>query len=154
MARREVLVEEHSNASIDNVFKLLATTSTWSNWTPFSKVERVVDSTLDDKNDLSNFDKVGSVKELTFLGLKSREKLISLTEPNEFVYTYLKGGFEKLLRNHRGVVTLSREDRGTYIKWEGFFDDRFVGSGLIVKALVTPFIKKCASGLARYAEKL
>ncbi len=154
MAKREILVEEHSGAPIENVFKLLITTTTWSNWTPFSNVERVVDSELDDKYDSDDFDRVGSVKELTFLGVKSREKLISFNEPDEFVYTYIKGGFEKLLKNHRGVVTLSKEDSGTYIKWEGFFEDRFFGSGLVVKSLVTPFIKRCARGLARYAEKI
>ncbi|NNN21079.1 MAG: SRPBCC family protein [Acidimicrobiales bacterium] len=152
MAKRELLVEAQSSAPIGTVFKLLATTPTWSNWTPFSSVERVADSTMNPKSE--DFDAVGSVKELTFMGLKSREKLISLTEPNEFVYTYLSGGFAKLLKNHRGVVSLSSQENGTYIKWEGFFEDRFAGSGLIVKALVTPFIKKCANGLARYAEKI
>jgi Polyketide cyclase / dehydrase and lipid transport len=133
-----------SRAPRPEVFRLLADSSTWSSWTPFTTVTVVEQAP-------GGGEGVGSVKETRLRGLTGREKIVALTPDRQFSYAYVKGAFAPYIRDYVAIVDLDDDGDGTAIHWHSTYRSRFPGSGPLIRRTLRSFVQRCADGLAAAA---
>jgi len=133
-----------SAASRHEVFRLLADSSTWSRWTPFSAVTLVSPGG-------NGGEGVGAVKETRFRGMSGGERIVAFTPDRQLSYAYVKGIFTPYIRDYVAVVDLDDDGDGTTIHWHSTFRARFPGSGWMPRRILGPFLQRCADGLAMAA---
>jgi uncharacterized protein YndB with AHSA1/START domain len=139
-----ISVTAHSAASPHEVFRLLADSSTWSQWTPFSHVTEVAPGP-------DGGDGVGAVKQTRYRGMTGRERIVAITPDRQLAYAYIKGVFTASIRDYVAVVDLDDEGDGTVIHWRSTFRARFPGSGWLPRRILKAFLQRCADGLAEEA---
>jgi hypothetical protein len=135
-----------STGSRHDVFRLLADSSTWTTWTPFSEVTVVEPAP-------GGGEGVGAVRQTRLRGMTGRERIVSVTPDRQLSYVYIKGVLGPYIRNYVAVVDLddAADDGGTSIHWHSTFHARFPGSGWLPRRSLEAFIQKCADGLASAA---
>ena len=133
-----------STGSRHDVYRLLADSSTWSHWTPFSEV------TLRERSP-DGGEGVGAIKQTRFGGLTGRERILTLTPDRQMSYAYIKGVFTPYIRHYVAVVDLKDDPDGTVIIWRSTFSARFPGSGWLPRRILSSFLQRCADGLAAAA---
>jgi uncharacterized protein YndB with AHSA1/START domain len=145
MARQlSISVTARSAGPRHEVYRLLADSSTWSRWTPFTAVT-LVEKAPDGSEG------VGSVKETRYRGGRGRERIVALTPDRRLSYAYIKGSFTPLLRDYVAVVDLDDDGEGTLIRWASTFYARFPGSAWLPRRILTAFLQRCVDGLAAAA---
>jgi hypothetical protein len=134
-----------STGSRHDVFRLLADSTTWPRWTPFTDVSLIEQAP-------DGGEGVGAVKQTRFRGMTGRERIVSFTPDRQLSYVYIKGALGRSIRDYVAVVDLDDAgDGGTSIRWHSTFYARFPGSGWLPRRSLAAFIQKCADGLASAA---
>jgi Polyketide cyclase / dehydrase and lipid transport len=133
-----------STGSRHEVYKLLADSSTWAAWTPFTKVTLVEPSP-------DGGEGVGSVKQTRFRAMTGRERIVALVPDRQLSYAYIKGVFTPSIRDYVATVELEDDGAGTVIHWRSTFYERFPGSGRLPRRTLETFLQRCADGLAAAA---
>jgi hypothetical protein len=136
----------HSEASRHEVYRLLSDSTTWSRWSPFSSVTLIEQAP-------GGGEGPGSVKQTRYRGLTGRERVVSATPDRQMSYAYLKGALAPYMLDYVGVIDLKDAEggTGTEIHWHSTFRPRFPGSGLLPRAILKRFLRRCADGLAEQA---
>jgi uncharacterized protein YndB with AHSA1/START domain len=130
-----------SSGSRPDVYRLLADRSTWTRWTPFSAVTLVEEAPAGGEG-------VGAVKQTSYRGMKSRERIVALSPDRQVSYIYIGGIFTPFIRDYVAVVDLDDDGEGTSIHWHSTFSERFPGSGWLPRRSIGAFVRRCAQGLA------
>ena len=130
--------------SRSEVYRLLADSSTWSAWSPFSEVTLVEEAP-------GGGEGVGAVKQTRFRGRTSREQFVALSPDRQLSYAYRKGILTPFIRDYVAVVDLDDDGEGTSIHWHSAFSERFPGSGWLPRRSIGVFVRQCAEGLASAA---
>jgi len=142
MARQfSISVKAHSTGSRSAVYRLLADSSTWSTWTPFSDVTLIEQSP-------GGGEGVGAVKQTRFRAMTGRERIVALTPDRQLSYAYVGGVFRPYMRDYVAVVDLEDDGDDTSIHWHSTYYSRFPGSGFLPRRSLEVFLQKCADGLA------
>lgn len=136
-----ISVTARSAGARRDVYRLLADSSTWSAWTPFSEVTVVEPAP-------GGGEAVGAVKQTRYRGMTGRERIVALDPDRQLAYTYTKGILMPCIRDYVGVVDLDDDGDGTSIHWHSTFRARFPGSGWLPRRSLSGFLQKCADGLA------
>ncbi len=126
------------------VYRLLADSSTWTDWSPIWRVtliERAPDGG----------EGVGAVKETRLPVTTGRERIVALTPDRQLSYAYLKGIFSPYFHGYVGVVDLDDDGGGTSIHGHSTFTERSPESEWISHRSIVVFIYECADGLAAAA---
>jgi hypothetical protein len=145
MARQfSISVRAHSTGSRSALYRLLADSSTWSTWTPFSDVTLIEEAP-------GGGEGVGAVKQTRFRALSGRERLVSMTPDRQLSYAYVGGVFRPDMHDYVAVVDLEDDAQGTSIHWHSTYYSRFAGSGRLPRRSLRAFLQKCADGLAATA---
>jgi uncharacterized protein YndB with AHSA1/START domain len=141
-----IVATARSTGSRHDVFRLLADSSTWPRWTPFTEVNVIEQAP-------GGGEGVGAVKRTRFRGMTGQERIVSLTPDRQLSYTYIKGVLGPYIRDYVAVVDLddAGDGGGTSIRWHSTFSARFPGSGWLPRRSLQAFIQKCADGLASAA---
>ena len=147
--QHSIVATARSTGSRHEVFRLLADSSTWSQWTPFTDVTLIEQAP-------GGGEGMGAVKQTRFRGMTGRERIVSLTPDRQLSYAYIKGVLGPYIRDYVAVVDLDDAggDGGTSIRWHSTFYARFPGSGWLPRRSLEAFIQKCADGLASAAAPL
>ena len=143
-----VRAEAESGASIETVWELLSTVSTWPTWSrhKLAHLERDGSPTPDG---------LGAIRILAVDPDKptkcNREEVVAFDPPNHFGYTLLSG---QPLYNYRSDVRLRPLPAGgTRINWESQFDTRGV-TGWTWVPIVRWILKRWSADLAAGAERV
>jgi hypothetical protein len=123
------------------VYRLLADSSTWSTWSPFTAVTLIEQAP-------GGGEGVGAVKHTRFRGMTGRERIVALTPDRQFSYAYIGGVLRPYIRDYVAVIDLEVEGDGTAIHWHSAYYSRFAGSGVLPRRSLSVFLQRCADGLA------
>jgi uncharacterized protein YndB with AHSA1/START domain len=141
--RSSYVVQEHSGAPPEVVFRLLADAPGWQHWAgpivPRSGWEPGAPQ-----------GGVGAVRRLGTGPLSSREEIVELEPPRRLGYVLRSG---ESLHHYRATVDLTPADGGgTRILWSGTVESRVPGVAPALRAVFHALVRGFARRLARAAE--
>ena len=137
-------IVEHSRASVDEVWALLADARGWSRWARFAR------SDLTREGDPAP-DGVGALRVFGTGPFKSHEEVLVFEPPHHLAYAIRKG---MPIVGYRADVYLEADGGGTTIRWESSFDHarpRFTNG--FYRWFLRTFLRDTARRLARAAER-
>jgi hypothetical protein len=137
-----VHAEAHSTASPDQVFRVLADTVRWPEWTPFTSASLEEPATGSDPNGL------GSLRRFQKGRTTSRERVVAYEPGRRLAYELVTG---LPLRDYHAEVTLRPADGGTAITWQSTFRPKVPGTGWIYRMALQKFISQLTPALAAHA---
>lgn len=126
------------------VFRLLAQTERWPEWSPMSA------AVLEQAAPGEDPEGVGAIRRFTTGRSTSRERVVAYEPGRQLSYELLSG---LPLRNYRADVTMEPKGGGTLITWHSEFEPARPGTGWLYRALLAKFIKRTARQLAAAAER-
>ncbi len=143
MGHNIVEVVRDTTASPDGVWRWLADASSWSEWSALT-------STKLEREGVLTPDGVGAIRAFGRSGGSSREEVVVFDPPHHFAYVLLQG---LPIRNYRSDVTLTAVGGGTRITWHSEFDDKFRGTGLVMRPFIRFVLSDISKRLVRQAER-
>lgn len=132
-----------TTAAPEQVWRWLADGGSWSSWTRLSSTEL-------EREGVPEPDGVGAVRKFGRAGRFSREEVVVFEPPHRFAYVLLDG---LPIRNYRSDVTLTPEAGGTRIVWHSEFDERYRGTGPLLRRFLRSVLSDIARSLIRQAER-
>ncbi|WP_367131682.1 SRPBCC family protein [Saccharothrix sp. HUAS TT1] len=136
-------VRVRSSAPPERVYRLVADSSTWPEWSPVVRYER------ERAGDAYG---VGEVRVFKNKGRKSltREEVVELTPNRRVGYVLLSG---LAIRDYRAFIDLAPDGGGTTIHWHSSFEPRTRGTGGLYRLLLQAVLSRYANGLAAHAAR-
>jgi uncharacterized protein YndB with AHSA1/START domain len=141
MSRLHVEADGTADASVENVWALVADANTYAAWGPWD--EGGYESAGTD-----GAQGVGAVRWFRAGRTRTVEKILEMEEPRRLVYTVMKG---VPVRNYRAEVTLTATASGTQVTWTATWD-KTLGGRLVHRALAK-FYPEMMVGLVSAAER-
>lgn len=143
MGHNIIEIVRDTTASPEAVWRWLADASSWSEWSALT-------STKLEREGAPEPDGVGAIRKFGRNGGSSREEVVVFDPPHHFAYVLLQG---LPIRNYRSDVTLTAIGVGTRITWHSEFDDKFRGTGLIMRPFLRFVLSDISKRLVRQAER-
>lgn len=133
----DIDVSAHSPAPPEDVWAVLADTTTWPRWTDFDEAE------------VESGSGSGEIRRLRTGRRTTRERVTTFEPPHRLGYELVSG---VPVKDYRAEVTLSAGSAGgTDIRWRASFQTKIPGLGFIVQRKLEEFVQHTADGLARGA---
>ncbi len=139
---RFFVVTASTTAPAEQVFALVADSTTWPSWTPIRSVGRAhlaPDGT----------EQVGTLRSFHISVGRSVEEVTGLFPGKRFTYSLRKG---MPISNHVASVELEPNKAGCTISWSETFTATVPGTGAFLQWFLHAFITKCMKGLVKAAE--
>lgn len=134
---QEIEVEVHAAAEPEEIWRLLADVSTWSQWAAFD--EALIESG----------EGLGEVRRFRRGRWVTRERVTRFEPHARLGYELLSG---MPVGSYSAEVTLTGTQKETMIAWRSIFHTKWPGTGALIRRGLHRFIEETASGLAREAE--
>ncbi len=140
---RRYVIEKSARSAAEPgaVYRLLRDGATWPDWSGIDSCE------LEREGD-GEPEGVGAVRVLVNGRIRGRDEITGFVTDRQFRYNHLNG---LPVRDYRGVVDLVPVGSGTDITWTISFNARYVGTGWLLRRLLTRFLGRCVDGLAAHA---
>lgn len=140
---QRVDVRARSEAPPDRVFRLVADSSTWPEWSPVVRYER---------ERAGDAHGVGEVRVFHNKGRKTltREEVVELTPNRRVSYVLLSG---LAIRDYQAFIDLEPDGDGTAIRWHASFEPETPGTGWLYRLVLRAVITRYAKGLAAHAAR-
>jgi uncharacterized protein YndB with AHSA1/START domain len=142
LGRQVVDESTRSAASPEAVWRLVADTTTWSDWGAWSSAELVREGDPPPGG-------VHSVKRLKSFPVTTVEE-VTVFEPQRRLGYELRSGMP--LRGYRAEVTLEPDGGGTKIRWHSEFESKIPGTGGLYRRVLSRFMADAVKRLAKAAE--
>jgi uncharacterized protein YndB with AHSA1/START domain len=134
-----------SSASAEQVFRVLADTERWPEWTPFSRGQ------LEERAPGPDPNGVGALRRFQKGRTTSRERVVAYEPGRRLAYELVTG---LPLRGYHSEVTLTPVATGTEITWHSTFRPKVPGTGWIYRMALQKFIGGLVPSLAQRAAAL
>ncbi len=141
MGRWTVEAAGRSPAPPDEVWPLVGQAERWSEWAGFTRASLEREGSPDR-------DGVGAIRHFAVGPGGSREEVLEWEPPSHLAYTIVRG-FP--VRNYRADVRLDPDGGGTRITWTATFDERYRGSGPVMRLAVDRILRHFVARLARFS---
>lgn len=128
-------VSARSNASVDEVWALLADGTTWSDWARFTR------SSYEQEGEGRHG--VGAIRAFGTGPITSREKVVAFEAPRHLGYEVLSG---IPVTGYRADVTLEPDGEGTRITWVSSWTKAPPGMGWFLRRTVGDVARSLARG--------
>jgi len=139
---RNFTVSARTTASADQVFALVADSTTWPQWTPIRQV--VLTNLAPDGSE-----QVGTLRSFHIGVGRSVEEVTGLFPGKRFSYSLRKG---MPISDHVASIELEPTEAGCVISWYEAFTPTVVGTGAFFEWFLRAFIGKCLNGLVKASE--
>jgi hypothetical protein len=143
MRKQEIDVAVRSRAAADTVYELVESGATWPTWSGLGSFEL-------ERPDADGGEGVGAVRIFRTWPFTAHEEIVEKVPGRRLSYVLLSG---MPLRDYRADIDLTPTDGGTAIRWHSTFTAQRWGTGWFYRLFLDRFIRRCAEGLARAAEK-
>ena len=137
MKRRMIDITVNTTANPESVFDLVATGSTWPQWTSMDSVE--IERPPEG---------VGAIRVNRRGRVAGRDEIIEMERPRRFAYRSLSG---VPVRDYVGEIDIQSAPDGASIRWRASFFPKVPGMGAILERGIRRFLTECAEGLAARA---
>ena len=140
VGKEHVDVQVQMRAEADNVYALLRDGASWPMWTSIDSFQ------LERAGAAGGIGAIWSFRKGRVTG---RDQVVEMIPGRRFVYRHLSG-FP--VRDYRGDVELEPTEHGTRIGWHISFTPVILGTGWLLRWAIERFARRCADGLASYAQ--
>jgi hypothetical protein len=143
MRQQEIDVTVRSRAGVDSVYRLVESGATWPTWSGLGSFQL-------ERPDGGGGEGVGAVRIFRTWPYTTREEIVEKVPGRRLSYVLLSG---MPLRGYRADIDLTPGPEGTAIRWRSTFTASRPGTGWFYRLFLGHFIRRCAEGLARAAER-
>jgi hypothetical protein len=140
---QQVEVRQFIGAPIETVWDRYTDHVSWTDWAGLGRVRL-------ERQGVPAPNGVGCVREISNLGVKLYEEVLTFDRPQRMTYRIMRGAMP--IRNHRGEVVFEPRDAGTLVTWRCQFDSRIPGMGGAFRAVLTRLFRNALQSLARRLE--
>jgi Polyketide cyclase / dehydrase and lipid transport len=144
MGRWRVEASGFTSAAPHSVWPLIGEAERWAEWAGFTRATLERPGTGDPQG-------VGALRHFSIGPGGSREEVVAWEPPHHLAYTIVSG-FP--VREYRADVHLEAEGGGTRVRWEATFDERFPGTGAVMRVVVDRLIHRFVHRLVRHSARL
>jgi hypothetical protein len=145
VARKVVDQSTRSSATPEQIWPLVADTTTWSDWGAWSSAEQVREGDPPPGG-------VHSIKKLKARPATTTVEEVTVFEPPRRLGYELRSGLP--LRGYQAEITLTPADGGgTDIRWRSEFEPKIPGTGGFYRTVLSRFMADAVTRLAAAAEK-
>ena len=137
---QKVEVEQRFAAPVQEVWDHYTDHVSWTDWAGLGRVRL-------EREGVPAPNGVGCVREISSLGAKLYEEVLSFDAPRRMTYRIVRGTVP--IKNHFGEVVFEPRDGGTQVTWRCQFDSRIPGLGGFFRALLTRLFRTALQNLAR-----
>lgn len=141
MASKDIEIRGTTEATVDQVWRLLGDSTSWPSWTPIEQA-KIVDHGRDDG--------LGEVRTFKTGRVTVKEEIVERREPQRLSYKLLSG---LAVRDYRADVDLTRRGDTTEIRWHTTFKPKVPGSGWLYRRALTKATQDFVDGLAERATR-
>ena len=140
---QRVEVQQLIAAPIETVWDRYTDHVSWTDWAGLGRV-RLAREGVPAPNG------VGCVREISSLGLKFYEEVLSFDRPQRMTYRIVRGAVP--IRDHQGEVVFEPHGAGTLVTWRCQFNSRIPGLGGAARAYITRLFRNALHALAHRLE--
>jgi len=140
---QQVEVQQFIGAPIETVWDRYTDHVSWTDWAGLGRVRL-------ERQGVPAPNGVGCVREMSNLGVKLYEEVLTFDRPQRMTYRIVRGAMP--IRDHQGEVVFEPRDGGTLVTWRCQFDSRIPGMGGAFRALLTRLFRNALQNLARRLE--
>jgi hypothetical protein len=137
---QHVEVQQLIAAPIDAVWAQYTDHVSWTQWAGIGRVRLEREGTPAPNG-------VGCVREISNLGVKLYEEVVSFDAPRRMTYRVVRGAVP--ISDHLGEVVFESRDGGTLVTWRVQFNSRIPGLGGLIRAYLTRLFRTALTGLSR-----
>ena len=140
MGVQRVEVQQHIAAPPQRVWERYTDHVSWTEWAGLGRV-RLARTGVPPPNG------VGCVREISNLGVKMYEEVLSFDPPQRMTYRIVRGSMP--IKDHLGEVVFEPSAGGTLVTWRCQFNSRVPGLGGFFRRFIARLFRNALRSLAR-----
>ena len=137
---QQVEVQQQFAAPVQTVWDRYTDHVSWTDWAGLGRVRL-------ERTGVPAPNGVGCVREISSMGVKVYEEVLSFDVPRRMTYRIVRGGLP--ISDHLGEVMFEPRDGGTLVTWRCRFESRIPGLGGVFKAFITRLFRNALRNLSQ-----